>query len=85
MALTTRQVIAMRNIAQSLKEFYSDCEPSVTDFISPGWIEIINDRTALICEGCNGEGQVGGLTPDGYDSWKCDECDGSGLALEQRS
>uniref|UniRef100_A0A0N4ZTV1 Transcriptional regulator n=1 Tax=Parastrongyloides trichosuri TaxID=131310 RepID=A0A0N4ZTV1_PARTI len=57
MPLTTRQVIAMRNIAHSLKEFYSDCDAAVTDFISPGWIAVIDDRTALICEQCHGEGQ----------------------------
>lgn len=83
MPLTTRQVIAMRNIAHSLKEFYSDCDAAVTDFISPGWIAVIGNRTALICEQCHGEGQVGGLTPDGYDSEKCDGCDGTGLNLEK--
>ncbi|UST97752.1 hypothetical protein [Pseudomonas siliginis] len=85
MAFTTRQVIAMRNIAHSLKAFYSDCDSKVTDFISPGWIAVIEDSTALICEICNGEGQVGGLTPEGYDCTECDACDGSGLKLEQRT
>ncbi len=83
MPLTTRQVIAMRNIAHALKQFYSDCDAAVTDFISPGWIDVIYDRTALICEQCHGEGQVGGLTPDGYDIEKCDACDGAGLNLEK--
>lgn len=83
MALTTRQVIAMRNIAHSLKEFYADCNPLVTDFISPAWISVIYDRTALICEKCSGEGRVGGLTPDGYDIEKCGACNGTGLNLEQ--
>lgn len=83
--MTTRQVIAMRNIAHALKEFYSDCDALTADFISPAWIEIIEYRTALICDCCNGEGQVGGLTPDGYSSDKCDPCDGSGLKLEQRT
>lgn len=32
-----------------------------------------------ICEGCHGEGVVGGLTREGYDVRRCDDCDGTGF------
>ncbi|MGN8259486.1 hypothetical protein ACLEJW_09150 [Pseudomonas sp. SMSB3] len=81
--LTTRQVIAMRNIAHALKAFYADPDPYAGKFIPQSWIGVLEDRTALICEQCHGEGRVGGMTPDGYDDHKCEACDGFGLNLEQ--
>ncbi|PVZ19945.1 MULTISPECIES: hypothetical protein [unclassified Pseudomonas] len=84
MPLTTRQIVAMRNISQALKTFYKDCDCLTTDFISPAWIAVIDDRTALICESCDGEGRVGWLTPDGFDDGKCHACGGSGLKPEVR-
>lgn len=32
-----------------------------------------------ICESCHGEGVVGGLTREGYDIRRCDDCDGTGF------
>lgn len=82
MALTTRQVIALRNIAFALEQFYSDSDPYAGKFIPASWIDTINDRVALICEQCNGEGSVGSLRPDGWDSETCPSCNGVGLKLE---
>jgi hypothetical protein len=40
-----------------------------------------------VCEGCNGHGEVGGLTPQGYDSQECPFCHGTGkeAALAQNT
>lgn len=80
--LTTRQVIALRNMSHALESFYSDGDPYDGSFIPREWKEWIDDKVALICEQCSGEGQVGGLTPDGYESHRCAKCDGSGLDLK---
>ena len=34
------------------------------------------------CETCLGHGEVGGLTPDGYDGERCPSCAGHGVECE---
>lgn len=36
------------------------------------------DPEPTICSGCEGRGEVGGLTPSGYESETCPFCKGTG-------
>lgn len=40
-------------------------------------------NTQGVCEGCNGHGEVGGLTPQGYDGEECPFCHGTGKDAER--